>query len=328
MLRIDFGKDDLNRLRVAGAGDFMWDVVLSLQLLQNRHAALVFDPWRQQVRERLAREGLGRMTRALMQLCPCAPFFPDFLTPGLGVADPDAGLDAVLSTPKRSLRQELAQLYEGRAMPAGARRLAAGGSEALHQLGAAVRRYHAVAVAPYRAAIDRAVGADRAARAEAALATGAEGLLAGYQPELTWRGDRLECGYPFGRDLELNGRPLTLIPSFFCARWPVTLAAPDLLPVLVHPLPLAPGWLLDADRESGSAKRLHRLLGRTRTQVLELLESPMSTTGIATALRLSPANASRHAAVLREAGLVSSFRDGHRMLHRRTALGKALLNGV
>ncbi|WP_327188728.1 helix-turn-helix domain-containing protein [Streptomyces xinghaiensis] len=328
MLRIGFGTDDLNRLRVAGTRDFMWDVVLSLQLLQNRHSALVFDPWRKRVREGLTRSGLVRTTRALMELCPCAPYFPDFLTPGLGSPDPDAGLDAVLSTPGRRLRRELALLYEGRTMPPGARRLAEGGSDVLHRLEEAVRRYHAVAVAPYRAAIDRAVDADRSARADSALAAGAEGLLAGYQPELAWRDGRIECGYPFDRTLELHGRPLTLVPSFFCTRWPITLADPGLPPVLVHPLPLAPGWLAESERSSGSAERLHRLLGLTRTRALESLGRPMSTGGIAATLRLSPASASRHAAVLREAGLISSFRDGHRVLHRRTPLGEALLKGM
>ncbi|MEV7084644.1 helix-turn-helix domain-containing protein [Streptomyces sp. NPDC093085] len=332
MLRIGFGTDDLNRLRVAAAGDFMWEVVLSLHLLQNRHAALVFDPWRRQVREGLARAGLLRTTRALMEVNPCASYFPDFLTPGLGSPDPDTGVDAVLSTPRRRLRYELARLYPDRPMPAGVRRIAEGGSEALHRLGAAVRAYHAVAVAPYKTVIDRAIGADLALRSGSALAAGAEGLLGSYQPELlSWRDGRLECGYPFDRGLELNGRPLTLIPSFFCIRQPVALTAPDLLPVLVYPLPLAPGCLTGTGPGGApgghSVDRLHRLLGPTRARVLELLGRPMSTSGIAAALHLSPANASRHATVLREAGLVGSFRDGHRVLHRRTGLGEALLNG-
>ncbi|MFI6436291.1 ArsR/SmtB family transcription factor [Streptomyces sp. NPDC050759] len=304
----------------------MWEVVLSLHLLQNRHAALVFDPWRRQVREDLARAGLIRTTRALIEVNPCAAYFPDFLTPGLGNSDPDAGLDAVLSTPRRRLRYELARLYPNRPMPSGARRLAEGGSEALHRLGRAVRAYHAVAVAPYRTVIDRAVGADLVRRADAALAAGAEGLLGSYQPDvLSWRDGRLECGYPFDRGLELNGRPLTLIPSFFCVRQPVALTARELSPVLVYPLPLAPGCLTVA--EPGGPPGLHRLLGPTRARVLELLGRPMSTSGIAAALHLSPANASRHATVLREAGLIGSFRDGQRMLHRRTGLGEALLNG-
>ncbi|MFM9442248.1 ArsR/SmtB family transcription factor [Streptomyces acidiscabies] len=326
MLRIGFGTGDLGRLRVATGSDFMWEVVLSLHLLQNRHAALVFDPWRRQVREDLARAGLTGATRALIEVNPCASYFPDFLTPGTGDFGPDAGLDAVLSTPRGRLRDELTRLYPDRPMPPGVRRLAEGGAESLHRLGRAVRAYHAVAVAPYRTVIERAVGADLAARAASALAAGAEGLLGSYEPGLvSWRDGRLECGYPFDRHLELNGRPLTLIPSFFCVRQPVALTARDLSPVLVYPLPLAPDCFTAAG--PGGAPRLNRLLGPTRARVLELLGRPMSTSGIAAALQVSPANASRHATVLREAGLVGSFRDGHRVLHRRTRLGEALLNG-
>ncbi|MFF3264712.1 hypothetical protein ACFYWO_36750 [Streptomyces sp. NPDC002932] len=53
----------------------------------------------------------------------------------------------------------------------------------------------------------------------------------------------------------------------------------------------------------------------------------MSTGGIAAQLFLAPASASRHTAVLREAGLISSHRRRHEVLHRRTSLGEALLNG-
>lgn len=92
---------------------------------------------------------------------------------------------------------------------------------------------------------------------------------------LSWRDGRLECGYPFDRGLELNGRPLTLIPSFFCVRQPVALTARELSPVLVYPLPLASGCLTVA--EPGGVPGLHRLLVPTRARVLELLGRPMST---------------------------------------------------
>ncbi|MGW0667662.1 hypothetical protein [Streptomyces sp. NPDC002746] len=42
MLRIEFGTEDLNRLRLAESVHPLWETALSLQLLQNRHAALVF----------------------------------------------------------------------------------------------------------------------------------------------------------------------------------------------------------------------------------------------------------------------------------------------
>ncbi|MFJ9539222.1 ArsR family transcriptional regulator [Streptomyces sp. NPDC101225] len=52
----------------------------------------------------------------------------------------------------------------------------------------------------------------------------------------------------------------------------------------------------------------------------------MTTTALAAALRLAPSTASRHAAVLREAGLVATRRAGNRVLHHRTILGRALLD--
>ncbi|GAA2760466.1 ArsR/SmtB family transcription factor [Actinopolymorpha rutila] len=328
MLRIEFTTQDLNRLRVAGDVHPLWETVLSLQLLQNRHAALTFDPWRRRVRTALARSGLACTTSALMLVCPHAEYFPDFLTPENGCASLDDGLDAVLSTPRGRLGQELARLAPQRPVPPVIRRLAQGEPAALRWLGESLRRYYDVAVAPYLHAIRAAVAADRPSRSEAALTGGAVGLLETYQNELAWREDALECAYPVDQELALNGRPLSLVPSFFCARRPVTLADPDLPPVLVHPLRPAPGWLDRPIDPSGTLDALAQLLGHTRAQVLDLLDVPMSTGRIAVELHLAPASASRHATVLREAGLLTSQRQQREMLHRRTPLGDAMLNGV
>ncbi|MFD2079744.1 Helix-turn-helix domain-containing protein [Actinopolymorpha cephalotaxi] len=328
MLRIEFTTQDLNRLRVSGDVHPLWETVLSLQLLQNRHAALTFDPWRRQVRAALARSGLVPTTTVLTLVCPHAEYFPDFLTPGNGCASLDEGLDTVLSTPKPRLEQELSRLAPQRAMPPVIQRLARGEPTALRWLGESLRRYYDAAVAPYLQAIRATMAADRPRRSDAALAGGAEGLLATYQNELTWRGDALECAYPVDQELILAGRPLSLVPSFFCARRPVTLADPDLPPVLVHPLRPAPGWLDAPTDPASTLDALGQLLGHTRAQVLDLLDVPMSTGRIAAELHLAPASASRHATVLREAGLLTSQRQQREVLHRRTPLGDAMLNGV
>lgn len=242
MLHIEFTSADLNRLRSAGDVSPMWEVVLSLQALQTAHAALALDPWRRRVRGELAAAGLGETLGALQLLCPEAAYFPDFLTPSAGGGRTlDAELEQVLRTPKAQLRKEIGLLCAHGQPPRGVRRLADGDAGALRRLGDAVRRYYAVAVAPYREAIRSAAAADRPVRAEAALREGAEGLLASFAPEVTWRGDRLECVYPVSRGFALDGRPLTLIPSFFCTRRPVALADPELPPVLVYPLTPAPG---------------------------------------------------------------------------------------
>jgi DNA-binding transcriptional ArsR family regulator len=329
---VDFSAGELTRLRVAEGADPLWEAALSLHLLQNRQAELAFGPWRREVRAALGRAGLTAAVQVLMLLCPPAEYFPDFLTPGRGELDLDTGLDRVLATPRRRLAAELARLFAHAPgpVPRTVRWLAEGDPEAMRWLGAALRRYYAVAVAPYLPAVRAQVAADRAERGEAALTGGAEGLLASFDalPEWECSARTLRAPYPVRRELRLAGRTLTLVPGFFCVRSPLALFDDDLPPVLVHPLSPAPGWLTRY-RQGGAAAvpPLAQLIGTSRAQMLQLLDTPMTTTGLASALRLAPSTASRHASVLREAGLLASRREGTRVLHSRTALGAALLEG-
>nr|WP_238355925.1 winged helix-turn-helix domain-containing protein [Kribbella sandramycini] len=88
---------------------------------------------------------------------------------------------------------------------------------------------------------------------------------------------------------------------------------PDLLVVPIAPLP---------DQHE---PQLDRLLGANRAAVLALLaQGPLCTTDIATRAGLSPAAASDHARVLREAGLLTTDRS-RRATHTITPTGAALL---
>jgi len=95
--------------------------------------------------------------------------------------------------------------------------------------------------------------------------------------------------------------------------------------VLCYPTPYALG-APDAGPPRASAA-LSALLGTSRADALASIgRFPAITTGqLAEALGLSPAAASRHAAVLREAGLVDTVRDGPAVRHRLTRLGTDLL---
>ncbi|WP_067543171.1 ArsR/SmtB family transcription factor [Nocardia crassostreae] len=73
------------------------------------------------------------------------------------------------------------------------------------------------------------------------------------------------------------------------------------------------------------SRDLSALLGRTRAAVLEAIADGGSTTLLAQRLGVSPATASEHAAVLREAGLVASIRVRNSVHHNLTPLGVALL---
>jgi DNA-binding transcriptional ArsR family regulator len=66
---------------------------------------------------------------------------------------------------------------------------------------------------------------------------------------------------------------------------------------------------------------LASVLGATRARVLRALTDEHTTSGLARALGISLASASTHAAALREAGLVTSRRQGQSVRHTLTDLG-------
>ncbi|MCK9793589.1 helix-turn-helix domain-containing protein [Isoptericola sp. 4D.3] len=325
MLTIELTAEDLVRLRVPGRADATWDTVLSLHLLQNRQSAAVFDPWRAQVRRRVADAGLTRTVVALARLAPFASYFPDFLTPTPADGGIEAAADRVASTPRDRLARELAMTFPAGAPP-WVRRIASGEARAMRWLAGALCRYHEVAVAPYAPATAPALATDRAARDAALRHGGLQGLVGSFDPMLRRDGRRWTGWYPVSRTVVLHGRPLTVVPSVFCVLAPVVLEDDALDPVLVYPVDPAPGWLARGGG-AGDQERMAQLIGPTRARALEVLDTTRTTTELARALDLTPATASRHATVLREAGLVSSERQGNRVLHTRTRLGDALLAG-
>lgn len=306
----------------------MWEMALSLHQLAK--PGFFFTAWVRLTRSRLAVQESGAEIGLLASLVPPIGYFPDFLTPATGgqTAGLEAGIDAVLSTGKRRLRTDITLLAAGLARPASwLDELARGHPPALRRLGTALRRYHRDVLAPYASMGDTHIGADRQTRAQHLLDHGSEAFLAHLGPTLRWRPPHLEADYPVDRDLFLNGRGLTVIPSFFAHHWPITLADPELQPVLVYPVARRPLWLPD-DPARPSAAALDELLGPTRAAALRRLDTPHSTTSLAARLNTSPSTASRHTAVLRRAGLVVTERTGTSVLHTRTMLGTALVNGA
>lgn len=78
-----------------------------------------------------------------------------------------------------------------------------------------------------------------------------------------------------------------------------------------------------------SARGLAQLLGATRARILVTIAASRSTTTeVARRSGVAPASASEHAAILREAGLITTHRTGSCVLHTITTLGAALVNGT
>ncbi|MGW6459474.1 ArsR/SmtB family transcription factor, partial [Streptomyces sp. NPDC055078] len=181
---------------------------------------------------------------------------------------------------------------------------------------------------PYWPQIKAAVDAERAIRARAFLAGGTDELLGSLHPTVRWEAPVLRIVYPVDADLFLQGRGLRLVPSYFCREGPITLRDTALSPVLVYPVQRGLGSL-ERSTSTAGADTLARLLGRTRAATLSMIAEAENTTGneIARRLDISPASASEHAAVLRDAGLIRSLRVRNTIRHAVTPLGVELLEG-
>ena len=327
MLRIYFTAEDLGRTRVAAAPDPLWETVLSVQRLLARDNDSVFDGWRHQVRSAFTQPSLLDQLRLLLPLLPPRGYFPDFLTPTSGSQGLRAGIEAILSTPKQRLRAELELLDNRYQLPSWVGALAEGDREVLRRLTSAIVTYHEVALAPYQSRLQACVDSDRAVRARTVLDAGAEGLLSGLRPLMRWSYPVLEVEYPVDQELHLEGRGLLLLPSFFCYQYPVSLMDPTLTPVLVYPVERDARWIGDTSRKArnDTERALAALLGNTRAGVLEAVAAGHTTSELARRMNISPASASQHATVLRNAGLVTSRRYGSAVLHTLTPLGASLL---
>ncbi|MET7945785.1 winged helix-turn-helix domain-containing protein [Micromonospora sp. NPDC005324] len=329
MLKIHFSGEDILRTRVAPAADPVWELVLSLHVLRGRTRDPLTANWRRSVARDLRQDSASDQLRLLFALNPPRGYFPDFLTPYASVGGFEAGLDAVRSTPTELLHRDLSVLAAENQLPSSAAALARGEVSALHHLADSMEQYRSLAISPYWSRIQAAVAADRARRARALLDGGVEGLLTSLRPAMRWESGVLEVrSYPHSRELHLDGRGLLLVPSFFCAATPVALLDPALPPVLVYPVDRL-GALVSADAgaASGAAREsLAALVGRTRAAVLQASDEGCTTGEVARRLNISPAAASQHATVLRNAGLLVSHRERNSVLHTLTPLGRAMLD--
>ncbi|MEU0153665.1 ArsR/SmtB family transcription factor [Micromonospora fulviviridis] len=333
MLKVVFSREDILRTRVAPAADPVWELVLSLHLLQGRGRDPLLTEWRRTVARGLRTDSAAERYRLLLALNPPRGYFPDFLTPYASKDGLEAGLEAVRGTPAGLLHRDLTLLAGENTLPSSASALARGEPEVLRHLTDSMVRYQSLAVTPYWSRIQAAVEADRARRARAMLDGGPEGLLASLRPSMRWDDGVLEVlDYPDSRELHLDGRGLLLVPSFFCARTPVALLDPSLPPVLVYPVDRLGGLMREAgsgagrDADAAQREALAALLGRTRASVLEAADEGCTTGEVARRLRISAAAASQHTTVLRNAGLLVSHRDRNTVLHTLTPLGRAVLD--
>jgi DNA-binding transcriptional ArsR family regulator len=324
VLRIHFTPRDLARTTVSTRPAPLWEILLSLHMLQHSDGRLVFEDWRRHVRTKVAPDQM----RLLLELTPVKGYSPDFLTPAESAPDFETALEMTLSTPRQQIRSQLDLLSKYRPVSPWTRELAEGDRNSLRKLGRAIKTYHDAAIAPYWKSIGTHVTADHTHRGDALARHGVDRLLSSLHPRVRWVAPVLQVLDMNDRDLYLDGRGIELQPSAFCWQVPTKLRDPELKPILVYPIHHAPGILrqssLDAEPPSDA---LGSLLGSTRAAALEAAVSGCTTTELAKRCSISPAAASHQATVLREAGLITTRRAGASVRHEVTQLGIWLLSG-
>jgi DNA-binding transcriptional ArsR family regulator len=320
MLRFHFTPEDLIRLRVADRPHPLWEIAASLHRFQTREGRWAYAVWHRTAISALRDTGLDRVVKnVLLPLFPRARYLPDFLTPLEGKDGLDSGLDAILATPRARVSKEISRLERTVGAPAWTRGLADGDTRG--RVARVLRAYYDTVIAPYEETLHERLHAERANRAGAFLRSGSEDVLRTLTPTVRWRHPVLEIApYPNDRDVYLNGRGLLLIPSYFCWSTPVTLADPELPPVLLYPLHHPHATPPPTGRNS-----LHALLGTTRAAVLRAAATGATTGEAARRSGVTPTTASHHTTVLRDAGLIASHRHANTVLHTLTPLGAALL---
>lgn len=209
---------------------------------------------------------------------------------------------------------------------------------AVERLANALVDYHAEAVAPYWNGALRHLSS-HANLVGKLMATGGVGkALESLAPRLRWRPPVLEVpDYTPWRgsgdtEFHLGGRGIVLAPSLFCETAPqLFVPGTDAEALLIYPAPRDAATVRDIwspPRSAGSHKALAALLGTTRAAILSTLVDGCTTTELARRLSISPASASEHTGVLRQAGLASSTRYRNTVQHTLTRKGLSLLDGT
>ncbi|WP_433467832.1 ArsR/SmtB family transcription factor [Spirillospora sp. CA-128828] len=324
MLRIHFTGEDLRRIELAPGPDALWEVLLSLHRLRRPEGQAVFGAWKRDVRPRVPASA-----HMLTDLAPSTGYSADFLTPANQTGTLEDALEALRRTPRSRLQADMTELatrHPGRPTPGWTRLLAEGRDDALDHLANAATDYFTSCLQHCWPRVQAQVDGDLAQRRKAHAEGGWPNVLTGLHPSARWSFPVLELDYPAHHDIVLDGRGLILQPAFFCWGAPVTMLDPALPPVLTYPIPHR--YEQAAPHEASRGRALAALLGRTRAQVLQVIAVGACSTGqLAGRADLPLPTASQQAAILRDAGLITSERRGRNVLHTITALGAALVHG-
>lgn len=346
MLEIRFTVTDLSRTRFVHSS--LWEVVASIRVLRNRRRHVLHQSWADDVRRHLesARPDLDLVFDLVD---PAAWYVPDFLSPPPRTPVPDlaAELAILRGIPPGQVRADLDVLAYALRTPSGSlaeaglpRRipsarasdlpstavaeLYADPDSGMERLADQLYTYWTLAIGPHWGRIRTLLDGDLLYRGRQLGQVGHAGLFDDLAANVRWRNGTLYIRHRrFSGVRQLGGEGLLLVPSAFV--WPNVFSStiPPWQPSLTYPARgVATLWESDP---SPSPPGLARVIGRSRARILASLESPASTTDLATRLGLTAGGVSQHLGALHDAGLVAPLRLGRSILYSRTALAESLL---
>jgi predicted transcriptional regulator len=324
--RIHFTAEDLERIQVRPTLGPLAETVTAMYLLRcPQQPRAPYRQWRSQVKSRLTPQ-MG----ALTALIPPGTKGVDLSMLTGAAATLEQGVQALLAVPREHLLVEIEFIDRWRKVPASVWEAAETGGQARLRLAAAAVAAHQALVEPYWTRIHACLHAEYVARLRTLAEGGPERLLASLQsPWVRWRPPVLEVLVPADYDVPLNGQGIALLPSLFVGQIPSLHQNPNdpgSVPWLVLPPAdsrMEQHYLWGNPRPGGAA--LAALVGRNRAAVLRTIADGCSTTELADRVGISLAAASQHASVLRDAGLITTHRQGSAVLHLLTPLGAELL---
>ncbi|MFI9063788.1 ArsR family transcriptional regulator [Streptomyces sp. NPDC053429] len=275
------------------------------------------------IRIHLGSEGLGNV-----QICSLPDFGAELTAAGRAHARNGRPQDLLTQLYARSMSPDLAEgvdrpylshLFACRSPTPFTKALAEGEERARNVLASTIDHLRSTAVEPWRSGIRSAVTARTVDLSHRYVAGGASAMLRQLGDGIRFRHGILELPTSFDADLELGRRSLRIQAVALGPR--VTLAEPadDHLTVRI---PAGPAPRIEPGREAA----LRSLLGAGRAAALACIVTSGGVTGrqLASLLGVSNAAASRHAAVLRRAGLIRTLRIGQAVEHVATPLGHHL----
>lgn len=303
MSRLELSATDLSRLRFAQSP--LVEVVESLWMLASGRIRAPFRDWHRRVRGRLHDVD----TALLGAVVPGQPVIADFLM-AEQATDIDRQLAGIADCAPEVVRADLDAVWAGLTPPPILRETTP------HRVADALHAFWSVAIEPDWPLIRAALDDDIAFRANRFTEGGASAVFADLHPDLA--SDRLSLP-----DSAQTG--LRLVPSVFT--WPFLLVAPGRAgpPSLVYGARRAHTLWGGETAEPDVDAAVGALLGRTRAAILARLALPITTTELAAALNQSAPTVSHHLSVLRQNGLVTSWRSGREVLYQRTPLGNGVL---